>query len=385
MRKYPDDLEQIIRVKRLADGWRQSGLIDATQHERLAAGLQVDLRRTNRFLRLTLFGFGVHILGAAAALVAVTLDVNDPTAAGALCLVAAALCAALAEFLIGRFRVYHFGVEEACAVGSAVFVAAGVGLLTNSLAGDRPIFLALIAGSVAAFAVYRRYGYVYAALAAMLCASLAPFQLDLSNVVQRLLAAAILGGCFITARMKVRRYGDEFPGDEYGAIQASAWLGMYAFLNLRLPVFLFLPPPASTFYWFTFAMIWILPAAGLWLSIRDRDRPLLDVSLVTALATLVTNKPYLGAAQKPWDPIVLGLLLMGTAIVLRRWLEGGDGRSRHGFTATRLLRSDKDTLAAAGIASAAFQTAPTHPHAEPPPPDPFEGGRSGGGGGGTSF
>jgi len=41
--------------------------------------------------------------------------------------------------------------------------------------------------------------------------------------------------------------------------------------------------PREPFYWFTYAMIWILPAAGVWLSIRDRDRPLLDTSLVLAL------------------------------------------------------------------------------------------------------
>ena len=76
MRKYADDQERIIRVKRLADEWLASGLIDATQHERIAAGLQVDLRRTNRFLRLTLFGFGLLIIGAAVGLVVVTFDVE---------------------------------------------------------------------------------------------------------------------------------------------------------------------------------------------------------------------------------------------------------------------------------------------------------------------
>ena len=82
-------------------------------------------------------------------------------------------------------------------------------------------------------------------------------------------------------------------------------------------------------------MIWVLPAAGLWLSIRDRDRPLLAASLVMGLATLLTNKPYLGAARKPWDPILLGLLLIGTAIVLRRWLASGKDGTRDGFTPAR--------------------------------------------------
>lgn len=389
MRKYADDQERTIRLRRLVDEWRRSRLIDAAQHQRLAADLHVDVRRTNRFLRLTLFGFGLLIIAATVALVGETIDVTGSKAAGTLCLVAAAACAALAEFLIDRFRLYRFGVEEACAVGAALLIAGGSGLLAGSLpaatVGDRQLFVASIAGSAAAFAVYRRYGYVYAALGAMVFASLAPFQLQLPEAVQRLLAAASLGGCFIVALTKRRRYGDEFPGDEYGIVQASAWLGMYAALNVHLFSDLSLRPLAPSFYWFTYAMIWTLPAAGLWMSIRDRDQPLLDASLVMALATLVTNKPYLGAARQPWDPILLGLLLIGVAIVVRRWLASSADASRNGFTGSRLVSADDDRVAAVGIVSAIQQT-PGHRHPEPSS-DSFEqgGGRSGGGGAGASF
>jgi hypothetical protein len=352
--------------------------------------LTVDLRRTNLFLRVTLFGFGLLIIGAAVGLVAVTLDVKHEKAAGALFLMAAGGCAVVAELLIGRFGLYRFGVEEACAAGAAVLVATGTALIAGSASwgtGDRQLFVALITGSAAAFAVYRRFGYVYAACVAMLCLGFAPFQIDLSESQRRLLAVAVLCGCFIGARMKRRRYGDEFPGDEHAIIQAISWLGIYAFLNLHLDLDFFTRPLARPFYWFTYAMIWVLPTAGLWLSIRDRDRLLLDASLVMAAATLVTNKPYLGLARKPWDPILFGLLLIGAAIVMRRWLASGSDGARQGVTGTRLLRSDKNTLKLAGMASAAFHPAPAHAHAESPSPDPFkgEGGRSGGGGGGASF
>ena len=277
MRKYADDQERIIRVKRLADEWTASGLIDATQHARMVADLGVDLRRTNRFLRLTLFGFGLLIIAAAVGLIVVTLDVNDTRIVGTLFLMAAAVSATCAEVLIGRFRLYRFGVEEACAVGAAVLVAAGSALVTSpwtvGTSSDRQVFLALLAGSAAAFAVYRRYGYAYAAVGALLCVSLAPFHLPLPATVQRLLAAVLLGGCFIGARIKRRKYGDEFPGDEHGMVQVSAWLGLYAVLNLHLFPGVFARQPDAPFYWFTYAMIWVLPAAGLRLAIRDRDRP----------------------------------------------------------------------------------------------------------------
>jgi hypothetical protein len=96
-------------------------------------------------------------------------------------------------------------------------------------------------------------------------------------------------------------------------------------------------------------MIWVLPAAGLRLAIRDRDRPMIAANLVMGLATLLTNKPYLGAPREPCDPILLGLLLLGTALVLRRWLASGKDGTRDGFTPARLLRSDNDTRAVAAL------------------------------------
>ena len=48
---------------------------------------------------------------------------------------------------------------------------------------------------------------------------------------------------------------------------------------------------------------------GLFIAIRDRHRWLLDVNIVLALVTMMSNKAYLGAAQKPWDPILFGVLL----------------------------------------------------------------------------
>jgi hypothetical protein len=389
VRIYSDEEERIIRAKRLADQWMHSDLIDRSQHERMAARLTVDLRRTNLFLRLTLFGFGLLIIGAAVGLVGVVLDLRHSTPVGVLCLVAAGLSAIAAELLVGKFRVYRFGIEEAFAVSAAMLLALGSALLAELVFPGVPVrwelVVALIVGSVAAFAIYRRFGYVYAGVAAMLGLSLAAFPLELPMATQRAVAAALLGAGFLVARMKRRAFGDEFPGDEYGILQAAAWLGIYAALNLHLYSAAFVPQPRS-FYWFTYAMIWILPVAGAWLSIRDRDRPLLDASLVLALATLATNKPYLGLERKPWDPILLGLLLIGAAIVLRRWLARGEDGPRHGFIATPVLRSDNETLARLGIASAAIHGLAAHPRVESPSPepaspDPFQGGRSGGGGG----
>jgi hypothetical protein len=220
--------------------------------------------------------------------------------------------------------------------------------------------------------------------------SAVPFQLPLPEPWQRLVSAGFLVRVFFLARAKRRECGEEFPGDEYSTIQAGAWAGAFAFLNLRLlSVGLPFSPPLSAlslpslFYWFTYATIWLIPAIGLFLAVRDKDRPLLDVNVVMALLTLVTNKPYLGLARQTWDPIVFGSFLIAAALFLRRWLSTGE---RNGFTAARLLSSDKRRLSMLGTASAAIGTAHQVP-ASSSSTDPLlpGGGRSGGAGASGSF
>ena len=81
----------------------------------------------------------------------------------------------------------------------------------------------------------------------------------------------------------------------------------------------------------------------------------MDVSLAAGLVTLATNKPYLHMTRQPWDPILFGILLAGSAVIIKRWLSSGANGQRNGFTAERLLASDRRILTVVGAASAAFQ------------------------------
>jgi hypothetical protein len=114
----------------------------------------------------------------------------------------------------------------------------------------------------------------------------------------------------------------------------------------------------------------------------------MDVSLVLALVTLVTSKPYLGWARHTWDPIVFGIVLIGVAVAIRRWLDSGPRGERDGWTAARILEKDRAALSVLGVASALVPpgvvSGSPSPGAEPPAPQ-FGGGRSGGGGGGDGF
>ena len=108
------------------------------------------------------------------------------------------------------------------------------------------------------------------------------------------------------------------------------------------------------------------------------------MNIVLAIITMMSNKPYLGAEPKPWDPIVFGVLLITIALGVRRWLASGAHAARHGFVAHRLLASEKARLALAGSATVFAPGAPPA-HTPEPPPAIGGGGSSGGAGATGSF
>ena len=336
------------------------------------------LRRTNAFLRLVLFLFGLAIAVAAVGLAAVTLELRDESSVAALTFAAAVMLLGIAEYLAGRFRLYRFGIEEALAVTSVVMAGIGAGVEFEAAIG-------FFAAAAASYFVYRRFGYLYAAIGSILCLCLASIQLNRTIVTERVLLLAVLLPVLIVVRARRSQYGDDYPGDEYGILQAAAWGGIYLVTNLHM-----LGPSGSAaafpplFYWFTFAVIWLLPALGLYLAVRDKDRPMIDVNLAAAVATLVTSKPYIGLPFRTWDPILLGLLLAAIAIIVRRRLSGTPDRHRSGFTASRMLSSDKRALSQIEIASVAFQP-DAGSHAAHPEDFKPGGGRSGGAGAGDNF
>jgi len=385
--------EERIHAAAQVREWTRSGLLDASQGATLEAELRTDLKRTNRYLRGALFIFGTVVIAAAFGFLVVAFGVSRESVVGWSAIVAGVTACVLAQLLVMQFQLYRFGVEEAFAVWSVGLVAAGAGFLVSSggTYGDTPELAAVVTAAVASAFVYWRFGYLYAAFAAVACAALAPFNLGLPGA-ERILSASVLLVVFVAARAHRRANDDGFRGDDYGAIESVAWLGVYVVLNLHLPFPLKLwlyrgriDFPA-VFYWATYASIWILPLMGFALTVADKHRYMLWASLVMALATLATNKPYLGWEQHTWDPVLLGVLLIATAMGVRRWLSRGSGGHRGGFTPRPLVVSaDRQAFDALGmVAIAAQPMAPRMPN-EAPTVEPGRGGRSGGGGGGAEF
>jgi hypothetical protein len=394
MRRYPAEEEERIRAQALVREWTRSGLLDRSQGARLDAELRVDVRRTNVFLRAGLAFFAALIISASVLLVIVGLDLQKAMPVATVTALAAAGCLALAEWLIGQFRLYRFGVEEALAVASVLLLGASGAAVTSTLhlteTGDAQLAVGFLIAAAGGIGLYVRFGFVYAAIGAMVCAAAIPFQLRLSETTRHGVAAAMFAAVFLIVRPKRLRYQDEYPGDDYGLLQAAAWVGLYFMLNLQLTGvrttrFFFgyhyetAPLMEGIFYWATYVATWILPVVGLGLGIRTKDRALIDVSLAIALTSLLTNKAYLGWPRHTWDPILLGVFLMAVALVVRRWLAQGPDSQRAGFTPARVLSKEHEMLTLLGTASVKFQ--PDVPAIRPEPvKSDFDGGRSGGGG-----
>jgi hypothetical protein len=386
------DEERIHAAAQIRE-WTRSGLLDASQGAAIETALHTDLKRTNRYLRVALFIFGTIVVVAAFGFWMVAFGVSRESVVGWSAIVAGVVSCVLAQLLVVQFQLYRFGVEEAFAVWSVALVAVGAGLLTSSggNGGDLPTLVACVTAAIASTFVFVRFGYLYAAFAAAACAALSAFNLGLSRDAERIVSACVLLVIFTVARTLRRTHDQSFRGDDYGAIESLAWLGLYAVLNLQLSLgFIWYsrgrPDFSSTFYWSTYAAIWLLPAIGLALAVRDRHRMMLWANTIMVAATLATNKPYLGWNRQTWDPILFGILLVAVATGVRRWLLRASDGHRGGFTPLPLVVSaDRQVLDVLGtLAVAAQPFAPRMP-GETPAVEPGRGGRSGGGGGGADF
>ena len=399
MRIYSASSEETLRARRLMKDWVGEGLLTKEQYQLLEKETVSELRATNIYLRLVLFLFTLIIVGATAGLFFVVSRPSDQTA-GVFCLMFAAVCYAAAEVAVSQARLYRYGIEEALAVCSVGFLCAGMqlALFSGSPYSPRPdAAQALVpaAGAIFSLWIWRRFGLSYAFLAAMIFVVFLPGYWTSSHSAQHLIVAGFYATGLVAVAAVRSQHRFDYLEAGYSLVEALLWLGIYLTLNLKL-LALGLPghwwrgiPDTSEFfprpfYWGTWVLIWCVPSIILARGIRQKDRFVIAVGAIVAILTLVTNKPYLGWPRHTWDPMLLGILLTGVAVFLRRWLACGPGGIRYGFTAARLSGKDKQWINAGAIV-----LGPLSPHSITPSPQTsnfrFGGGQSGGGGAGGDF
>ena len=392
MRIYSAPDEETLRARAFLKEWADDGLITGEQRQRMEQDTGCDLRRTNIFLRVVLFLFTLIIVGAAAGLFFVVFFERAASrTAGFFLLIFAVLSYAGAEIAAGKVGLFRYGIEEALAVCSVIFLSLGIGSMTQFGAVVVPA-----AGALLSLWIWQRFGLAYMFLAAMVFAIFLPSHWTSSYPAQHVIVAALyLIGLAVVAAVRSRHRLD-YLNVGYSLVEAFLWLGIYAAVNLQFPSlqrlgFWWGVPGSNVefgtaFYWGTWIAIWILPAAILVRAVHSKDKWVLAAGLLAATLTLITNQPYLGWPRHTWDPMLLGILLIVVALFVRRWLAAGGGGVRRGFTAERLSSKDQRWLSGASsvIGIAGPQSIAPHPQASTPGVQ-FGGGDSGGGGATSDF
>jgi hypothetical protein len=407
VRIYSVSSEETLRSRKLLKDWAGESYITKEQYQLLEQESVSELRTTNIFLRLVLFLFTLIIVGAAAGLFfAVFLSRPSEQTGGVVCLIFAAVCYAAAEVAVSQARLYRYGIEEALAVSSVVFLC--VGMLATFFTGsafssspDVGQFLVLAAGAVSSLWIWRRFGFAYAFLAAMIFVLFLPGYWTPSHSAQHVMVAVFYATGLAGVVAVRSRHRLDYLDEGYSLVEAMLWLGIYLAVNLQLSSLELLSSNlpgrmwggagdtfefARPFYWGTWVMIWCLPPIVLARGFRQKDRFVIAVGVIVATLTLVCNKPYLGWQRHTWDPILLGILLTAVAVFVRRWLARGPGGIRHGFTAARLSGKDKHWMSVGANVLGLMS-----PQSITPAPQTndagvhFGGGQSGGGGASSEF
>lgn len=397
MRILSTETESRLYALEAARGWKRSGLISSEQLPAIEEGLGELPAQAGWAVRLLLFGFALCARGALNTFAAWTLFGRPAWSSGprrdlaAYYFLTAPVFYLLGEWALRRWRLYRFGAEEGLLTGALLSLATGLAFQF----GETPWRLddvSLIVGlplSLACAWLYVRAGYAWAAFGAAAALIFAVLGLctDWSEHGVRALAAglfaALLGFSFL------RRQVSDHDRLGWQSLQASLFMMACFVLNLRLERLADLAgtkaPDGGPFYWATFVLIALLPAAALAWAVRRRHRPMLAAGMIAALVAVISVKPYLGLARHAWDPAVLGLFLMGLSLWLKRWLDQGKDGQRAGFTAKPLVvgRSDgPDMMSLVAAATAAGAAGPSVPGQKG---FSGQGGSSGGAGAGGGF
>ena len=385
MRAYTVASEEALRARELLQDWKGEGFFSEAQYASLEQETPSDLRCTNVFLRVVLFLFTLLIVAAGAGLFFfVFLTGAGEETFGILALFFAAACYVAAEFAVREFRFYRHGIEEALCAASLGFLCAGVQTLLSG-SGNRSEVATAIAGAALCIWCWYRFGFAYAPLAAMafvpwLATSLTQSIEGRVIIIATLYAAGLAVVCVLR---QSQRY--TYLTERCSIAEALLWLGTYLAINVHLAVVYLGPRLAGGgFYWTTWVLTWCLPLLVLVRGVREKDRLVIGAGTVAAILTLATNKSYLGWERHTWDPMLLGLLLIGVALYLRRWLSQGAEGVRHAFTARRLSGKDKAWMSAGATVIGVASPDRVLPHTDAPDTH-FDGGRSGGGGASSDF
>lgn len=400
MSLYTDDQQEAVYIRRQAKLWLRSGLITPEQAGHISRNADPRLKQTNIFFRLIFFLF--TYLGAAAVLGLFFLFFGslDKKGFGIALIFLAVIAYGLAENYVKKYSLYRYGIEEALSLIAMAMLCSGVAMVFAQVGtAGKQIILSLTAAACA-FAVYRRLGFLYAAVIGIgaLCLTLYFALPPLTPDMLRLVMALALSSFLLFSFLAEKRVEKDFRKERNEVVQAIIWTAMYFTINLQtgdLFNYAFSGKGAAVhgvnygrtlpaIYWGSYALTYFIPAAMLYLGIKQRKRFILDSALILFVVAMMTNKSYLGMERYVWDPAILGIAMIITSYFTARWLSKGRDGMRRGFTSRDILKPETHGIDLASL-GAAIIPATLSVAPEKSEEEPFAGGASGGGGADMTF
>jgi hypothetical protein len=358
-------------VRSTARSWRKAGAIDEATLAAIEKGMPDDRVRVGPVFRVLLFFFTALAANAAFSFLWLLFNTGgsllESAIAGASILFGIVLVG-LTEFQIGRLKRSQGGTEEATSFCALGYLIAGIAWFVFEPIGDAATPLVSLAATPLLAAAAWRWGYpLYAGAATatlLACVAALPFGRALW-IVLPLLASAYL----------VRRSESELlpPAhrNSYKAILVVGLVGLYVAVHLGSFESALVEEigsgegvvgPVSTsdvLWWLSVAATVIVPVVLLVIAVATRRYPFLLVGLGTAVASLVTLRYYVHLAPLWVVLTASGIALTASILLLRRFLDSGPNKERHGFTAEALFQD----LARQGILEAAAAVVSLSPEA----------------------
>jgi hypothetical protein len=386
--------ERRAAVRDAARGWRRAGLIDEATTAAIEGAYPDDRRRLGPVFRSLAFLFTLFAGFSAYAFFLAALRPSADVAATLALLIGVGLWSAT-EGLKGPMRVADAGVESATGLAGLLFMTgASVYVIFETLRIPERLGLRWLLLTIAALATLSvlRWGSTVSAGLAACALGLLLVQFPAARLTW-IVAALVLAPLALYGSQSARLppsqrrccavvlilalvglYAALHIGSWDGQLLERDWVGSRSWHDSGQPG---LP---RAFFKLTTTLV---PLAILGYAVATRRRLLLGVGLALGVASLITLRLYVHIAPL-W--VILsasgaGLILL--ALALRRWLDGGGGQERAGWT-VRALRGPEAGTRAAEIGVAVVAATPS---ANAPESPRFEsrGGRSGGGGASADF
>jgi hypothetical protein len=379
--------ERSKEVRDAARSWRRAGFVAEETLSRITALYPDDRQRFGPGFRALAFVFAVIASLAMVGLSFSLLDFEQSKDEMSLLIVWAVILAGLTELQRGPWRRASAGAEGATALLSVLLASVWVLAFDHSSQSLSMIRFMASSCLVCTLAAWR-WGDLLFFLGAGVCGFALLAQTDHGRLFWILASLLLIPVCLKAARNPRRA-----PSHRKGAVVlgAVAILALYAAIHIwswdqRLIEDMgefSTPgrPPSSLLRTLSMLATGLLPTGFLIAGWRRREPLLLYSGLLLIGASIATIRLYRPVMPLSMALIVIGLVCLGLALGVRRWLRSGDKGERDGFTADPLFdhanRTDaiRSVMAMASFTPSA-QTIPTR--------NAFEGGGGNFGGGGAT-